>query len=50
MNNLDLSRVALAWGQASCKDDALLKSLCKAIRGNLGVLSKEQDLVHNSWP
>ena len=35
MNNFDLSRVALAWGQASCKDDALLKSLCKAIRGNL---------------
>ena len=31
----DLSRVALAWGQAACKDDAFLQSLCKAIRDSL---------------
>ena len=31
----ELSKVAVTWGQASCKDEALVKSLCKAIRGNL---------------
>ena len=35
LNPLELSRIALAWGQASCKDDVLVQSLCKAIHTNL---------------
>ena len=35
LSPFELSRVVLAWGRAACKDDDLLKSLCKAMRGKL---------------
>ena len=42
LNPLDLSRIALAWGQASCKDDVLVQSLCNAIRSNLPSFPKNR--------
>ena len=38
----ELSKVALTWGQANCKDDALVQSLCKAIRRNLSSIPKDR--------
>eukprot|EP00435_Cladocopium_sp_Y103_P065242 s340_g27.t1 len=38
----DLSKVALTWGQATCKDDVLVQSLCKAIRQNLPSFRKRR--------
>ena len=38
----DLSKIALTWGQTSCKDDALVKSLCTAIRSNLPSFPKNR--------
>ena len=42
LNLFDISRVALAWGQASCKDDALVQSLCNAIHTNLPSFPKNR--------
>ena len=38
----ELSKVALTWGQASYKDDALVQSLCKAIHTNLPSFPKSR--------
>eukprot|EP00438_Fugacium_kawagutii_P026974 Skav224414 [mRNA] locus=scaffold657:189846:197596:+ [translate_table: standard] len=38
----DLSRIALAWGQAACKDEVLIESLCKALHQNLSGFPKDR--------
>ncbi|CAL1156314.1 unnamed protein product [Cladocopium goreaui] len=38
----ELSKVALTWGQANYKDDALVQSLCKAIHTNLPAFPKNR--------
>ena len=38
----DLTKVALTWGRATCKDDVLLKSLCKALHYNLPSIPKNR--------
>ena len=38
----ELTKVALTWGRATCKDDVLLKSLCQAIHHNLPSIPKNR--------